>query len=125
MVMNPSALPERLACIPVDQVHIEGALALPANPVGIVLFAHGSGSSRHSPRNNSVARVLHSHQLGTLLLDLLTPEEDLDYSQRFDIPLLAARPALKPGPDPTPGLEEHHPRSRRITSSSSTWSKRW
>ena len=91
MVMNPAALPERLACIPVDQVHIEGALALPANPVGIVLFAHGSGSSRHSPRNNHVARVLHAHSLGTLLLDLLTPEEDLDYSQRFDIPLLARR----------------------------------
>ena len=89
MVMNPAA--EQLACIPVDQVHIEGALALPANPLGIVLFAHGSGSSRHSPRNNHVARVLHAHGLGTLLLDLLTPEEDLDYSQRFDIPLLARR----------------------------------
>lgn len=90
MVMNHAAA-ERLACIPVDQVHIEGALALPANPVGIVLFAHGSGSSRHSPRNNYVARVLHAHSLGTLLLDLLTPEEDLDYSTRFDIPLLARR----------------------------------
>ncbi len=90
MAMNPAAA-ERLACIPVDQVHIEGALALPADPIGIVLFAHGSGSSRHSPRNNHVARVLHAHQLGTLLLDLLTPEEDLDYSQRFDIALLARR----------------------------------
>ena len=57
----------------------------------MVLFAHGSGSSQHSPRNNHVARVLHAHSLGTLLLDLLTPEEDLDYSQRFDIPLLARR----------------------------------
>lgn len=91
MAMNPAAIAERLACIPVDQVHIEGALALPVDPIGIVLFAHGSGSSRHSPRNNHVARVLHTHQLGTLLLDLLTPEEDLDYSQRFDIPLLARR----------------------------------
>ena len=89
MAMNPTA--EHLACIPVGPVHIEGALALPADAVGIVLFAHGSGSSRHSPRNNHVARVLHAHQLGTLLLDLLTPEEDLDYSQRFDIPLLARR----------------------------------
>jgi putative phosphoribosyl transferase len=89
MVMNPAA--ERLACIPVDQVHMEGALALPAHPIGIVLFAHGSGSSRHSPRNNYVARVLHTQGLGTLLLDLLTPDEDLDYSQRFDIPLLARR----------------------------------
>lgn len=89
MAANPTA--ERLACIPVDAVHIEGALALPTSPIGIVLFAHGSGSSRHSPRNNYVARVLHEHGLGTLLLDLLTPEEDLDYSQRFDIPLLARR----------------------------------
>ncbi len=89
MAMNPAA--EQLACIPVDHVHVEGALALPPTPVGMVLFAHGSGSSRHSPRNNHVARVLHAHSLGTLLLDLLTPEEDLDYSQRFDIPLLARR----------------------------------
>ena len=89
MAMNPAA--EQLACIPVDEVHVEGALALPPSPIGIVLFAHGSGSSRHSPRNNHVARVLHAHSLGTLLLDLLTPEEDLDYSQRFDIPLLARR----------------------------------
>jgi putative phosphoribosyl transferase len=91
MASNTAALPERLACIPVDQVHVEGALALPADAIGIVLFAHGSGSSRHSPRNNYVAHVLHAHRLGTLLLDLLTPEEDLDYSQRFDIPLLARR----------------------------------
>ena len=90
MATNP-CVAERLACIPVDQVHMEGALALPSDPIGIVLFAHGSGSSRHSPRNNHVARVLHAHSLGTLLLDLLTPEEDLDYSQRFDIPLLARR----------------------------------
>lgn len=89
MAMNPAA--EQLACIPIDHVHVEGALALPPAPVGMVLFAHGSGSSRHSPRNNHVARVLHAHSLGTLLLDLLTPEEDLDYSQRFDIPLLARR----------------------------------
>ncbi len=89
MAMNPAA--EQLACIPIDHVHVEGALALPPAPVGMVLFAHGSGSSRHSPRNNHVARVLHAHSLGTLLLDLLTPEEDLDYSQRFDIPLLAGR----------------------------------
>lgn len=89
MAMNPAA--EQLACIPIDHVHVEGALALPPAPVGMVLFAHGSGSSRHSPRNNHVARVLHAHSLGTLLLDLLTPEEDLDYSQRLDIPLLARR----------------------------------
>ena len=57
----------------------------------IVLFAHGSGSSRHSPRNRYVAGILQQHHLGTLLLDLLTEEEDADYSVRFDIPLLAER----------------------------------
>ncbi len=77
--------------IPVDGAHIEGALELPDNPVGLVLFAHGSGSSRHSPRNNNVARVLREHGIGTLLMDLLTPEEDRDYSKRFDIDLLVER----------------------------------
>lgn len=77
--------------IPVNGAHIEGALELPDNPVGLVLFAHGSGSSRHSPRNNFVARVLREHGIGTLLMDLLTPEEDRDYSRRFDIDLLVER----------------------------------
>jgi dienelactone hydrolase len=77
--------------IPVDGVHIEGALELPDSPIGLVLFAHGSGSSRHSPRNNYVARVLRDHGIGTLLMDLLTPEEDRDYSRRFDIDLLVER----------------------------------
>lgn len=77
--------------IPVNGKHIEGALELPPNPVGLVLFAHGSGSSRHSPRNNYVAGILREHGMGTLLMDLLTPEEDQDYSQRFDINLLTER----------------------------------
>jgi putative phosphoribosyl transferase len=77
--------------IPVDGAHIEGALELPEKPIGLVLFAHGSGSSRHSPRNNYVARVLREHGIGTLLMDLLTPEEDRDYSRRFDIDLLVER----------------------------------
>lgn len=77
--------------IPVDGKHIEGALELPKNPIGLVLFAHGSGSSRHSPRNNYVAGVLREHGIGTLLMDLLTPEEDRDYAQRFDIGLLTER----------------------------------
>lgn len=77
--------------IPVNGTHIEGALDLPEKPIGLVLFAHGSGSSRHSPRNNYVARVLREHGVGTLLMDLLTPEEDRDYSQRFDIGLLTER----------------------------------
>jgi hypothetical protein len=57
----------------------------------MALFAHGSGSSRHSPRNNYVARVLRNSNIGTLLIDLLTPEEDMDYQTRFDIPLLTQR----------------------------------
>jgi putative phosphoribosyl transferase len=77
--------------IPVNGTHIEGALELPQNPIGLVLFAHGSGSSRHSPRNNYVAGVLREQGIGTLLMDLLTPEEDRDYSRRFDINLLTER----------------------------------
>jgi putative phosphoribosyl transferase len=57
----------------------------------VVLFAHGSGSSRHSPRNTFVARRLQEAGLGTLLMDLLTPREDAVYANRFDIPLLARR----------------------------------
>ncbi len=70
---------------------IEGMLELPANAQGLVLFAHGSGSSRHSPRNNYVASVLREHGVGTLLIDLLTPEEDANYETRFDIALLTDR----------------------------------
>jgi putative phosphoribosyl transferase len=66
-------------------------LEIPERASGLVLFAHGSGSSRHSPRNNYVAGVLRQAGIGTLLMDLLTPEEDLDYAQRFDIGLLTRR----------------------------------
>ena len=74
---------------------LEGSLALPLDPRGIVLFAHGSGSSRHSPRNRYVAEELRAGGLGTLLVDLLTPdEESVDLrtrALRFDIGLLAER----------------------------------
>ncbi len=72
-------------------MHVEGMLELPANAQSIVLFAHGSGSSRHSKRNTYVARVLQQNGIGTLLMDLLTPEEDAYYPNRFDIPLLTHR----------------------------------
>lgn len=76
-------------------VTVEGNLALPAAARGIVLFAHGSGSSRFSPRNRYVARMLQEGGLGTLLIDLLTEEEErVDMRTRevrFDIPLLAER----------------------------------
>jgi len=80
-----------LAHIPAGGATVEGLLEIPEGAVGLVLFAHGSGSSRHSPRNNYVAGVLRAAGIGTLLMDLLTPEEDSDYSRRFDIGLLTER----------------------------------
>lgn len=83
---------EKLVNIPVEGlVSLEGMLAIPEGAEGIVLFAHGSGSSRHSPRNNYVAEVLRRAGLATLLMDLLTRDEDVDYETRFDIGLLAER----------------------------------
>jgi putative phosphoribosyl transferase len=82
---------EELVRIPTGPAELEGALRLPDNPGGLVIFAHGSGSSRHSPRNNFVARVLNDGGLATLLTDLLTAEEDRDYRVRFDIGLLTER----------------------------------
>lgn len=76
-------------------VALSGTLALHENAAGLVIFAHGSGSSRHSPRNQQVARVLQERGLGTLLFDLLTPGEESQEAQtrhlRFDIALLAER----------------------------------
>jgi len=80
-----------LVTVPSGKVHLEGMLELAEKPQGIVLFAHGSGSSRLSPRNNFVARQLRASGLGTLLIDLLTPEEDQTYETRFDIGLLTVR----------------------------------
>ncbi len=73
------------------KVQVEGMLELPPDPVGVVLFAHGSGSSRFSPRNNYVAAALRQSHIGTLLMDLLTQQEDEDYKTRFDISLLTHR----------------------------------
>jgi putative phosphoribosyl transferase len=79
----------------VGKVVLEGNLVLPPGASGIVLFAHGSGSSRHSPRNRYVAGVLQAGGLATLLIDLLTPEEEVvdlrTAHLRFDIELLAER----------------------------------
>ena len=81
--------------IPAERAVLSGNLTIPDNAVGLVLFAHGSGSSRHSPRNQFVARTLNNSGLGTLLFDLLTPEEEaLDIhtrEHRFNIGLLAER----------------------------------
>lgn len=77
--------------IPVDDVELEGLLEVPEGATGLVVFAHGSGSSRKSPRNNFVAEVLRERGLGTLLFDLLTEVEDQKRENRFDIPLLTDR----------------------------------
>jgi putative phosphoribosyl transferase len=90
MMIQSTAL-QRLVRIPIVHGTMEGMLELPENATGLVLFAHGSGSSRHSPRNNYVASVLRQNSIATLLMDLLTPEEDEDYESRFDIQLLTNR----------------------------------
>ncbi|OCB49763.1 hydrolase [Mycobacterium vulneris] len=72
-------------------VSVAGHLTVPENANGVVVFAHGSGSSRHSPRNQYVARVLNDAGFGTLLFDLLTPAEERDRANVFDIRLLASR----------------------------------
>lgn len=81
--------------IPVGQILLQGDLDIPKGASGLVLFAHGSGSSRHSPRNQFVAHVIREAGLGTLLFDLLTEEEEevdeLTREMRFDIDLLATR----------------------------------
>ncbi len=77
--------------VPAGPVELEGALALTDRPRGIVVFSHGSGSGRLSPRHMFVAGELHKLALGTLLLDLLTWTEDRVYEARFDIDLLTQR----------------------------------
>jgi putative phosphoribosyl transferase len=84
---------EHLLGIPVDRVELEGNLVIPDGAQGLVVFAHGAGSSRLSPRNNHVAALLQRGGLATLLLDLLTPQEDLVYENRFDIDLISRRMA--------------------------------
>jgi dienelactone hydrolase len=97
VLTNPSKerYQEQLVSVAMDYVTLAGNLVIPPAAQGIVLFSHGSGSSRHSPRNRYVAGVLQQQGLATLLLDLLTveeEEEDLHTRQfRFDIGLLAQR----------------------------------
>lgn len=86
---------EQFVSIETAGVELGGNLTIPDEALGLVLFAHGSGSSRHSPRNRQVARLLNDRRLATLLVDLLTTEEEqIDVrtrEYRFDIPLLADR----------------------------------
>lgn len=80
-----------VVAVTVDGVELEGELIVPEGATGLVLFAHGSGSSRHSPRNNFVAERVRSRGVGTLLFDLLTEAEDRTSETRFDVPLLTDR----------------------------------
>jgi dienelactone hydrolase len=93
--MDKQVSSEREVRLPAGGVNLDGNLVLPEGARGVVLFAHGSGSSRHSPRNRYVAQVLHGARLATLLIDLLTAEEESVDNQtrhlRFDIGLLARR----------------------------------
>src|SRR5437762_2190823 len=81
--------------IPSGEVTLDGELSVPRGARGVILFAHGSGSSRHSPRNQYVARIIREARVGTLLFDLLTREEEAEDLMtrhlRFDIGLLAER----------------------------------
>lgn len=86
-----TAVHEHPVAITKGNLVLEGILGLPAGASGVVVFAHGSGSGRFSPRNNFVARHLQQNGLATLLLDLLTPEEADDRRKVFDIDLLADR----------------------------------
>ncbi len=91
----PAGKKQSTATIPVDGVELQGDLIIPAGARSIVLFAHGSGSSRHSPRNRFVAGVIREAGIGTLLFDLLTADEEareaVTGELRFDIELLARR----------------------------------
>jgi len=93
--MDHATVREQPVTVPLRGATLEGGLSLPAGARGLVLFAHGSGSSRHSPRNRFVARALQAGGLATLLFDLLTAEEEAvdqrTLALRFDIGLLAER----------------------------------
>lgn len=89
--MNLAVNAEREVSICCDKVPIKGSLVIPRHPVALIIFAHGSGSSRFSPRNSFVARFLNQNGFATLLLDLLIPAEDQNLELRFNIQLLSSR----------------------------------
>lgn len=89
--LHETADPTATRAVTVGARALEGLLTLPAAACGLVIFAHGSGSSRLSPRNTRVAQALNGHALGTLQFDLLTEAEAADRANVFDIPLLGSR----------------------------------
>lgn len=88
---SPDAAPPRQDIVVIPPLGLEGVLTMPLAPIGVVVFAHGSGSSRFSPRNRLVAAALHEARLATLLFDLLLEAEARERVKVFDIGLLAAR----------------------------------
>ena len=91
MAYNPESFRVIDGTIPTRGANLPALLTLPTEPVGVVIFAHGSGSSRNSPRNQTVAHILNASHIATVLFDLLTPEEDTAFTNRFDIELLTWR----------------------------------
>ncbi len=104
---STSALSEDIQ-IPADGLLLDGNLQVPKGASGLVIFTHGSGSNRHSPRNRQVAQAMHAKGLATLLFDLLSEDEARDISARFDIPRLTARL------DAAAQWAMHHPRTRAL-----------
>lgn len=86
---------DEVITITAGQVRLEGSIIIPSDALGLVIFAHGTGSGRYSPRNRFVANELNQNKIATLLIDLLTPDEEIIDDQtrelRFNIPLLAER----------------------------------
>ena len=91
MAYTPDSFRVIEGTIPTRGASLPALLTLPTEPVGVVVFAHGSGSSRNSPRNQAVAHILNASHIATVLFDLLTPEEDTAIPNRFDIELLTWR----------------------------------
>lgn len=92
MIARSGRPPAREVVLELEDATLPGSLALPPGARGVIVFAHGSGSTRHSPRNRAVAATLQAAGFGTLLFDLLSEDEDAaDPSARFDIPRLATR----------------------------------
>lgn len=95
--------------IPIGNIVVRGELIIPKKANAVIIFSHGSGSSRFSKRNLSVAQYLHRKNFGTLLFDLLTEEEDLNYSNRFDISLLTKRlAAVTRWLEKFPAVKDYH-----------------
>ncbi|WP_406230392.1 hypothetical protein [Nocardia sp. NBC_01009] len=93
-IAAPHSVCDQEVAIPVGAVELAAHLRIPDHPIGIVVFAHGSGSNRHNPRNTFVVEVFAGHRLGMLSIDLLTSAEAIDDAKVFDVGLLGSRLAI-------------------------------